>query len=845
MDRRTNQPRTFLVRSRTFLVLFALCVICLSLISSAQISLPQTTLTNAVDQFSSTIVVGSTSNAAVGRIVVIDQEAMLITAFTSTTKTINIQRGYSGTRADSHNAASVVWLGPASFFLQRDPSGTCTAAQVVVPSISLPTGTQWNCTAGLWTNASGGGGTPGGSSGQVQYNNAGVFGGIPGTTATSGAGFTNIGPAQQAQFTKVSTVGIGVSGASDMPRTLSMKAVDGFPRFTFIDGNVNNNNLYFVQCSDADCATSPTITLIANNGAQTASTPVLDMTAADGFARIAYMTGAHLHFIQCTNASCSTKTDTDVFTGTALAYGDALTMAAADGFARMTFDAGTNGFEFIQCTNASCSTNVQTQLVNEATDQTSAIAIAPDGFARISYPRGGGTPYKEIHFIQCPNAACTGSTNTTVFTDATPTIYWQDMVLGSDGFGRISWASKENVSFAKCTNAACSAQTITNITEVPESEGGTYSVTGTSNPTALALGADGFPRIFAAGNPYINMPAYFIRCTAADCSTRNVGRYAGQNRYPGAISMDAADGFPRLTDANAALSQIEFVRFLGADYATTQIGTPIQGSPANEYPDAIGSVVNPVPDIYAYRIQFRNASGLANPDFIVGYDNRVGAGQFKVCGSSSLGAGQTGTNTIQVGGSSQASCVNVPLAIDRDASDGNIRLLNGTIRFFAGATAWNSSGVATQYNAFQATVGNGLPALRYQTAQTTGNTSIGATTIFTAPAASTWYRISFSVLQVAAGTSCAGNSTIATNVIWTDPAAGGSSTQQVAFWSITNNGTANLPAPLGVSANIVSPTSFVFQQKASTVVQISTTYTAGGSCAPAPTVAVTPILESL
>ncbi len=54
-------------------------------------------------------------------------------------------------------------------------SGTPTAGQV-------PTATSG--TAATWQTPSGGGGSPGGSSGQVQYNNAGVFGGTSGITTT-------------------------------------------------------------------------------------------------------------------------------------------------------------------------------------------------------------------------------------------------------------------------------------------------------------------------------------------------------------------------------------------------------------------------------------------------------------------------------------------------------------------------------------------------------------------------------------------------------------------------------------------------------------------------------------
>jgi hypothetical protein len=167
--------------------------------------------------------------------------------------------------------------------------------------------------------------------------------------------------------------------------------------------------------------------------------------------------------------------------------------------------------------------------------------------------------------------------------------------------------------------------------------------------------------------------------------------------------------------------------------------------------------------------------------------------------------------------------------------------------FLIGGAQATYAGTISQYNG-ASTVNGGVPALRYKTALTTGNSSIGATTILTSPSASTGYRISFYTLQIAAGTSCVAASTIVANVIFTDPAAAGSATQEVAAWSIATNGTANTPVPLGSGTlggvSVVSPTSFVFQQKASTVIQVSSTYTAGTSCSPAPTVSILPVLES-
>ena len=66
---------------------------------------------------------------------------------------------------------------------------TTTAAQGVVPGSSGAAATSFLNATGAWSVPAGGGGAPGGSTTQVQYNNAGAFGGISNVT-TNGTSFT-------------------------------------------------------------------------------------------------------------------------------------------------------------------------------------------------------------------------------------------------------------------------------------------------------------------------------------------------------------------------------------------------------------------------------------------------------------------------------------------------------------------------------------------------------------------------------------------------------------------------------------------------------------------------------
>jgi hypothetical protein len=69
------------------------------------------------------------------------------------------------------------------------PFSTSTTAQGVVPGSNGAAATSFLNATGAWSVPAGGGGAPGGSTTQVQYNNAGAFGGISNVT-TNGTSFT-------------------------------------------------------------------------------------------------------------------------------------------------------------------------------------------------------------------------------------------------------------------------------------------------------------------------------------------------------------------------------------------------------------------------------------------------------------------------------------------------------------------------------------------------------------------------------------------------------------------------------------------------------------------------------
>ncbi len=124
--------------------------------------------------------------------------------------------------------------------------------------------------------------------------------------------------------------------------------------------------------------------------------------------------------------------------------------------------------------------------------------------------------------------------------------------------------------------------------------------------------------------------------------------------------------------------------------------------------------------------------------------------------------------------------------------------------------------------------------IQYNTAPAAGNTSIAATTMVTP----TWtgnLRFAAYVTQTALGAGCTGNSTVAVNVIFTDPNAPAAQTVTVDTFTVTTNGTlGNVPG---------NAKSYLFRAKASAAIQFSTTYTAGAGCTTNPSVKLFPLLE--
>jgi hypothetical protein len=132
-------------------------VVCLLIAAAGaafgQTALTQTTLAAAMTTstaVNSLRVASATGIVANATLLFIDQEALFVNSVSGTT--IGVTRGYNGTVATLHPSAAVVWVGSPSQYATVNPSGTCTVAASVAPTIAIYTGIFWRCdgTTGVW-----------------------------------------------------------------------------------------------------------------------------------------------------------------------------------------------------------------------------------------------------------------------------------------------------------------------------------------------------------------------------------------------------------------------------------------------------------------------------------------------------------------------------------------------------------------------------------------------------------------------------------------------------------------------------------------------------------------------
>ena len=193
-----------------------------------------------------------------------------------------------------------------------------------------------------------------------------------------------------------------------------------------------------------------------------------------------------------------------------------------------------------------------------------SLVIGSDGFARISYVDDTNG---DLKFVRCLDAACAAKNISSIDT-AGVIGEVTSLVLGSDGFGRISYYhdGNDDLKFARCTNADCSSAVVTLVDAA--SNMGDFS--------SIKMASDGFARIAYWDDS--NGDVEYARCTNADCTTKVLTTVESSGNVGEYISLAlGSDDFARMSYYDASSDDLKFARCTNAD-CTTKVITAVDSS---------------------------------------------------------------------------------------------------------------------------------------------------------------------------------------------------------------------------------------------------------------------------
>jgi len=275
---------------------------------------------------------------------------------------------------------------------------------------------------------------------------------------------------------------------------------------------------------------------------------------SDGFVRMVYYQNPNTTFVRCTNIICSSKVSTTIDNTQTSAGGPPAIAMGNDGFPRIVYElTNGNGLDYVRCLNDNCTStsSVTTIDSNLQTGNVPDIVIGADGFARITYDDSANNWFK---FVRCQNADCTTKTvNTTIDTTGSTSA---QLTMASDGFARIAYRNN-GIRFAQCQNDDCTSNSISAV------------VSGISiSDFTLALGSDDKAR-FGYDNGTTNT-VKFARCTTANCSSVNTTTIATFTIVSqGASVFMASDGFARIVYMTSDTNNSTYVQCSNDDCSSS------------------------------------------------------------------------------------------------------------------------------------------------------------------------------------------------------------------------------------------------------------------------------------
>jgi hypothetical protein len=315
----------------------------------------------------------------------------------------------------------------------------------------------------------------------------------------------------------------------------------------------NNNSLRYIQCANNACTASTTANL--DGTASNYYYPSIANESDDGLPRIAYETyngtNYSIKYLECNNAACtSTASITSIATGlTSMSNFVSLAMSTVSGnnlHGRVIYVGASTVMQFVKCTTDNCSGFSTTALSTMATASylNGRMRIGSDGNARIVWDYWSGS-YWYLAYTSCSADPCS-TTSYSNLAGASNVYHNPSMVLGTDGFPRIVFIpdgpSTPWVSYMQCTSVACGTHPTVSINGSGYGSGG-----------AMYLGNDGFARIlYYYSNPSSTSTLEYVTCTTVTCSSGNTSynidgvntNNPNMNSYSQSAMAIGGDGYP-------------------------------------------------------------------------------------------------------------------------------------------------------------------------------------------------------------------------------------------------------------------------------------------------------------
>jgi len=271
---------------------------------------------------------------------------------------------------------------------------------------------------------------------------------------------------------------------------------DGFPIIAYHE--VTTNDIEIVHCTDVSCSNNDAPETIASS--QVLGLPDMKI-GSDGFPVIVYgddfgtpdVIVAHCSDATCASSPTITTIETNANDGKAIAIG-------SDGFPIVAFgDTSTNILKVVHCSNVSCSdtgSNTITTVDSSGSVGTTfvSVAIGTDNFPIISYQDASSGNLQVIH---CTNVTCSSFDSPVIIDDGgldnnnSSQFMGENsrIVIGNDGLPLIGYGAEADQDFLRivqCTSVDCSTfDSPEYIARDPDA----------SRSMGLAIGTDGLPVI--------------------------------------------------------------------------------------------------------------------------------------------------------------------------------------------------------------------------------------------------------------------------------------------------------------------------------------------------------------